>query len=167
MWSAGVGAEPGAPHDQGPANPHVYLADATARGAVRRAILGASLRLRRPGCQRIFTDFADESGQRLLANLEASTVTAAEYLFERVWFVDGNDTPQCQHDTRIAAFTAPGDKVIRVCAARFAVRFATETTAAEVIIIHELLHTLGLGENPPSSAEITRVVTERCGGGCP
>jgi len=29
-------------------------------------------------------------------------------------------------------------------------------------IIHEMLHTLGLGENPPSSREITQRVNERC-----
>jgi len=34
---------------------------------------------------------------------------------------------------------------------------------AEMILIHELLHTLGLGENPPTSLEITARVTERCG----
>jgi hypothetical protein len=165
MCSAVLGADPAEPQVQASANPRVYLSDATARGAVRRAILGASSRLTRPGCQQIFTDFKDESGQSLLANLQSSTVTAAEYLLERVWFVDGSDTPQCLHDTRMAAFTTPGDKVVRVCATRFASRFTTETTAAEVIIIHELLHTLGLGENPPSSAEITRQVTARCGAG--
>ena len=30
-------------------------------------------------------------------------------------------------------------------------------------LIHEMLHTLGLRENPPGSAEITRRVAERCG----
>jgi len=29
-------------------------------------------------------------------------------------------------------------------------------------LIHEMLHTLGLREDPPSSAEIARVVAERC-----
>ena len=33
---------------------------------------------------------------------------------------------------------------------------------AESLVIHELLHTLGLGENPPTSAEITRRVEARC-----
>ncbi len=164
LWSAVVGADPGEPHEQAPANLHVNLADATARGAVRRAVLGASSRLGRPGCQRIFTDFTDESGQRLLANLEGSTLTAVEYLLERILFVDGSDTPQCRHDTRMVAFTAPGDKVVRVCAARFAI---TNATAAEVIVIHELLHTLGLRENPPSSTEITQQVTKRCGADLP
>jgi hypothetical protein len=30
------------------------------------------------------------------------------------------------------------------------------------LIIHESLHTLGLGENPPSSSEITQHVERRC-----
>jgi len=31
-----------------------------------------------------------------------------------------------------------------------------------VLVIHEVLHTLGLGENPPSSATITIRVQNRC-----
>jgi hypothetical protein len=38
-------------------------------------------------------------------------------------------------------------------------------TAAEIIIIHEFLHVLGLGENPPTSDEITERVAARCGAG--
>jgi hypothetical protein len=145
-------------------SPRVYLADPVARGAVKRAVLGATVRLGRPGCQRIFTDFTDDWGQRLLAAIEESTRAAAEYLVERVWFVDGDDTPQCRNHPATAAFTGIGDHVIRVCATRFAERFARQTTAAELIIIHELLHTLGLGENPPTSSDITKQVTARCGG---
>jgi hypothetical protein len=29
-------------------------------------------------------------------------------------------------------------------------------------VLHEALHTLGLGENPPDSFEITRRVGQRC-----
>jgi len=146
------------------ASTHVHLADPVARGAVARAVLGATLRLGRPGCHQIFTDFADGAGQRLLAPIDASARTAAEYLVERVWFVDGDDTLQCRNHPATVAFTVVGAHVIRICAARFAERFMRETTAADVVIIHELLHTLGLGENPPKSADITKQVTARCGG---
>jgi len=159
MWgalTAGVAAEPG------PA-PRVYLSDSAARGVVERAILGAQVRLDRPGCRQVFTDFTDASGQPLLATLDATGLRAADYVVERVWFVDGSDTPQCLKATETAAFTEAGSKVVHVCASRFA-KLAHQTTAAEVLIIHELLHTLGLGENPPSSAEITHRVTSRCGG---
>ena len=37
-----------------------------------------------------------------------------------------------------------------------------DPTWAEVVVIHEALHTLGLGENPPSSAEISIRVAARC-----
>jgi hypothetical protein len=30
------------------------------------------------------------------------------------------------------------------------------------VLIHETLHTLGLGEDPPSSTEITKVVLRHC-----
>ena len=32
----------------------------------------------------------------------------------------------------------------------------------EAMVIHEMLHTLGLGENPPSTFEITARVRGRC-----
>lgn len=154
------GIEPG----QAKAVPHVRVADSVARWVVLSGILGAAARLRRPNCQRILTDFQDESGASLLANLAALPSTADAYVVERVWFVDGSDTPQCRKDQTLAAFTAAGSKVVWICAARFAQRFSGEITAAEVLIIHEVLHTLGLGEDPPSSAEITRQVIKRCGG---
>ena len=31
------------------------------------------------------------------------------------------------------------------------------------LLIHELLHTLGLGENPPTRSRITDAVMNRCG----
>lgn len=144
--------------------PRVHLADPVARGTVTRAVLGAAARLDRPGCQQILTDYRDGAGQLLLVSVDASSRSAAEYLIERVWFVDGDETRHCRLRPETAAFTAAGDHVIRVCASRFAGRFARQAAAAEVLVIHELLHTLGLGENPPTSAEITRQVTARCGG---
>jgi hypothetical protein len=33
---------------------------------------------------------------------------------------------------------------------------------AEMTVIHEVLHTLGLGENRPSSSQITAQVRKRC-----
>jgi hypothetical protein len=35
-------------------------------------------------------------------------------------------------------------------------------TLAEAMVIHEMLHTLGLGENPPTTFEITDRVMARC-----
>jgi hypothetical protein len=157
LSSAGIVA------DRGPV-PHMFLPDSVTRGVVERAILGAQVRLRRRGCRAIFTDFTDQSGRTLVENLESTGLQPAEYVFERVWFVDGSNTRQCVTSSATAAFTEVGSKVVYVCAATFAKLGHHQTSAAECLIIHELLHTLGLDENPPSSAEITARVTARCGG---
>jgi hypothetical protein len=57
------------------------------------------------------------------------------------------------------AFTHPGSQVIRVCGRQFRDR---DPEAAVIIVIHEFLHALGLGENPPTTHEITARVAARC-----
>jgi len=44
----------------------------------------------------------------------------------------------------------------------FVERQVGDPWTAENMVIHEMLHTLGLEENPPSSREITRRVNDRC-----
>ena len=39
---------------------------------------------------------------------------------------------------------------------------ANRPSDAEDLIIHELLHSLGLGENPPTSSQISSQVMRRC-----
>jgi hypothetical protein len=51
-----------------------------------------------------------------------------------------------------------------VCGRVFREAASRQESRAEIAVIHEALHTLGLGENPPDSLEITRRVAERCGG---
>ena len=160
MWGACSAAVAAGPDQV----PRVYLTDSMARGAVERAILGAQRHLRRPACSLVFGDFADGSRNSASAALSATGLQPAEYVVERIWFVDGSDAPQCRRPGETAAFTEAGSKVVRVCAARF-VTLAQRRTAAELLIIHEALHTLGVGENPPASADITSQVTKRCGGG--
>jgi hypothetical protein len=45
---------------------------------------------------------------------------------------------------------------------RFAKVQIENPSLSEFMVIHEMLHTLGLGENPPSSFEITEQVRRRC-----
>jgi hypothetical protein len=143
--------------------PRIQLQNSVVYGAVTRAVSGAGQRLARPVCQQVFTDFSDQSGEPLLARLEASGRTATQYLVERVQFIDGENAPLCRGGRPTAAFTTPGLDVVHVCPA-FADLGGHNPTAAEIVVIHELLHTLGLGENPPSSREISQRVTLRCGG---
>jgi hypothetical protein len=99
------------------------------------------------GCQRIFEDFAGPNGLPLADSVAASGKPPSELLAE-LHFVDGDETVQCRMDEGLAAFTAVGSHVIHVCGKRF-VRFRTKPERAEMLLIHELLHTLGrLGETP-------------------
>lgn len=143
------------------ADTQVFLGfmDTKIRLAVARAVEGAAARLARPSCQEVFSDFTDETGRSLWAKLVASGRSPAE-AFRLLRFVDDHGAPQCGWGVRLA-FTQTGSRVIRVCGLHFRDRSDTMT---EIILIHEFLHTLGLGENPPTSEAITERVAMRCGG---
>jgi len=135
--------------------------------AVERAKAGASQRLQDPGCLRLLTDFKDRQGRTLAQNLETWGVAAAEYV-RMIPFLDGSANPGCQRK-EIDLQTTPGLPPVFVCPAgagapnsRFAAVQARSPALAEAMVIHEMLHTLGLGENPPSSLEITERVRARC-----
>jgi hypothetical protein len=139
---------------------HILL-DGRARMAMEAALEGARARLSRPRCEKVFADFLDQDGRLLSENLRLAGLTAAEHL-AALYFVEA-DERRCRADEATTAFTTPGSRVIHVCAARFAGRFALKTRDGELLVIHELLHALGLGENPPRSSDITARVRGRCG----
>jgi hypothetical protein len=129
---------------------------------VNRAIDGAKQRLEDPECQRVFTDFQDANGNSLLANLSATGQSAAEYL-DGMWFIDASMARPCQRGDLLVAYTTPGHRVVYVCGSKFVHPiFRLDQRVAELVIIHELLHSLGLGENPPTSGQITKQVARRC-----
>jgi hypothetical protein len=131
------------------------------RKQLQRAISGAARRLSQCGCQTIFRDFLDDARQPLDSRFDALHQSSAEYLYT-LRFVDSRDTPYCVAHRDIAAYTARGSHVIHICGARFESAFLHDPATSEVVIIHELLHALGLGENPPSESEITHQVFARC-----
>lgn len=139
---------------------HIFLTGKP-RMVVKDSVEGAIRRLGRPTCQQVFTDFVDPAGHPLSVALEAWGKNPPEAL-AALYFVEGDGSKQCRADETTAAFTARGNRVIYVCGTRFADRFALKTTGGEILLIHELLHALGLGENPPSSARITETVWNRC-----
>ncbi len=57
----------------------------------------------------------------------------------------------------------PGSRVVWVCSSRLTARARENRRGVEIVLIHELLHTLGLEENPPTSAAINVAVNYRCG----
>jgi len=139
---------------------HLFLSG-KARMIVKDSIEGAARRLAKPTCQGIFDQFTDVAGHPLADKLAEWGKTPADAMAS-LYFVEGDSSAQCRTDETTAAFTVPHSRVVHVCGTRFADRFARKTAGGEVLMIHELLHALGLGENPPTSAQVTAAVWSRC-----
>ena len=60
------------------------------------------------------------------------------------------------------AVTEPGSRVVFICPTAFVEAVSGKPEQAEATLIHEMLHSLGLGENPPRSRDITERVLFRC-----
>jgi hypothetical protein len=138
----------------------VYIEDPYVRDAARRMIEAAAHWLSFPACQELLQDFADERGQPLRRKLAELGVTAVEYL-RLIVFEDGTNRSGCRQ-SGILAFTGPGSRVIYLCGRDFMRAADRAPEDVRAAVIHEMLHSLGLGENPPSSREITRQVRQRC-----
>jgi hypothetical protein len=136
--------------------------DSMTRAALERAGEGALRRLQDPECQQVFSDFQDAEGRPLREKLEAAGQTGAGYLSSRIFFADGSGSRACQSSENLAV-TNPGSAVVFVCARQFRERVVRDPAWVEAALIHEELHSLGLGENPPSSLEINERVARRCG----
>ncbi len=126
---------------------------------VERAKAGAARKLRDPECLKLLTDFRDGQGRPLQEALEEWGVGAAEYL-EMIPFLDGSSRPLCRGNG-VELVSSPGVPRVFVCR-RVSTTQIREPFMDEDMVIHEMLHTLGLGENPPSSLEITHRVKGRC-----
>jgi hypothetical protein len=141
----------------------IDLRDRPATLAVHTAITGAFQRLGSPACQDVLSEFTDQSGRPLKENLLRTGQTPQEYL-GLLSYTDGAGQAPCGRPG-ILAFTSPGTRIVYVCG-RFRDRFLTlrlkDREELELALIHEALHTLGLGENPPSPQEISEKVRLRC-----
>ena len=126
---------------------------------LERAREGAARKLANPECLRVLDDFQDAAGRPLSAKLAAFDRSAADYL-RMIPFLDGSSERLCRGG-RAEAFTTMGIPRVYVCPS-FVEKQVRDPLAAESIVIHEMLHTLGLGEDPPTSREITAVVNTRC-----
>jgi hypothetical protein len=120
---------------------------------------GAQRRLRSSECQKVLDDFADGEGRRLSERLRVFGVSPEEYL-GMLPFLDGASRPLCESG-QSQLLTTAGTARVLVCKP-FLETVRDRRITAEVYVIHEMLHTLGLGENPPSSQEITQRVIRRC-----
>ena len=139
----------------------VRIPDPLAQRATIAALESASARFADADCRKIFTDFKDGNGRSLADRLSAVAVDIHVYL-TMVTFIDDTRHRMCERG--VLAFTAPGDRVVRVCSNELTQINAQRPDYVVASLIHEILHTLGLGENPPSAREITARVLDRCGG---
>jgi hypothetical protein len=146
-----------------PVNPgnwqRLQLADPVARHVARNALDLAWQRLGQPACRAVLSGFTDSSGRPLEHKLAALSVDVQTYLTMLV-FIDGTRERPCT--TGVLAFTSPGSRVIRICIAQLKQAWQQAPDHTTANFIHEMLHTLGLSENPPSSAEITSRVLAAC-----
>jgi len=126
---------------------------------VATARAGALKRLEDDECRKVFTDFRDARGRTLQQNLEEWGASPAEYI-ALIPFVDGSSQVLCR-ETKTALVASPGVRRVFVCRT-FADFQLRQPRVAESMLIHEILHTLGLGENPPTSIEITQRIEARC-----
>jgi hypothetical protein len=149
----------------GPAAPgivHVRLGGRYDAGTVQRSLDRARGRLERPQCQRVFAEFQDATGRPLQDALDRTGRSGAEHL-GTLLFYDGGGQSRCSSG-RTLAFTWVGSPIVFVCTQQFVAAARRDPILADAALIHESLHSLGLGENPPTSSEITSRVISRCRG---
>jgi len=137
---------------------NVRLVHVVEKATVARALDGAARKLALPECQALLDEFKDPSGRPLRDALQVSGRSAPEYL-GGVFFYDA---PPALCRTSSLAVTQPGSRAILVCGSRFVRQVGRDPRHAEATLIHEVLHSLGLGENPPSPDYITERIEARC-----
>lgn len=151
------------PQSAGPRPPPLLthsIRNATVRFALERAAAAAVERLERDSCRRVLTEFRDASGRTMQEKLDSLGDTPRSFLW-RLTFREGLDH-RCR-DSRRLAFTTIGGREVFICGTAFWQVYRTNPAHVEALIIHEMMHTLGLGENPPTTFEITERVMARCG----
>ena len=137
----------------------VRALDPGAASIAEAARQGAIARLRNPECRQVLGDFTDAMGRTLHEKLQAFGVGPDEYL-AMLPLLDGEGRPLCKAN-RSQLVTSAGVPRVFVCKS-FLETVYQRRAMAEVYVIHEMLHTLGLGENPPTSQDITQKVVKRC-----
>ena len=137
------------------------------QGVVERVRARAAARLDNAECRTLLSEFKDRHGRTLAENLEPFGVSASRYLLD-LSFVDGSPLPAC-HSPAVTMAVHPGMPRVFVCPlgpgrtnSKLSRIEFNSGSLAEAMVIHEMLHTLGLGENPPTTFEITARVREMC-----
>lgn len=138
---------------------NVRLSNNIHNQAVRRVVASAARRLDEQSCEGVVDEFTAKDGRSLRATLAERDITASDAL-RAIYFYDGMSHRACGRD--VYAFTSPGYRMVFLCSNKFFRASLEQPVVADIMLIHELLHVLGLAENPPPSATITQRVFARC-----
>lgn len=129
---------------------------------VRGPLAQAAARLSTPGCASLLADLADvRTGRPLGETLARSGLNAGGWL-RSLHVLPGDGRADCVPG-RTLAFTPVGSRVVWVCPLALERLRRSQRSLVANVLVHESLHSLGLGENPPSSEEISLLVESRCG----
>jgi hypothetical protein len=129
-------------------------------GVVRRAVEEAKTRLHVAECEGLVDEFKDPDGVSLRKRLEDQDMTI-EARLDAIRFVDASESEHCR-SSNTYAFAVRAGLVVYVCPRTMEKALRRQPARVQAVVIHELLHTVGLGENPPTSTYITARVEARC-----
>ncbi len=165
VWTAALGAatgggtrasQPAAVISPKERWPRVYLSDAFLAGRVRSALDEASRVLAGDQCRLLLTEFRDDRQRLLQDHLVRLNLDIHAYL-SFVIFVDSDRS--CANTLM---YTAPFSRVVWVCSGNAERIAAASHWRFTRSVIHEVLHTLGLGQDPPTQDEIDSRIERSC-----
>jgi len=139
--------------------PRVYVGNIVARAAVKASLDRAIQRLRNPDCSRALLALRGSGGESLGVTLAQRAPSWADYL-QGVYFSEGTTGSPCQRRS-VLAFTAVNSRVVFICSDAFLSLRRRSIWHAEAVIIHEILHTLGLPDRNDDQ-DITEQVLQAC-----
>ena len=127
---------------------------------VTAAVANAAARLETRPCALLLDDYVDtRTGRTLAENLAATGRTASEHVSALLF--RGAPGLRPRGGRRVFAFTVPASAIVYLCRDDL-LRIQTFRPLLTAVVIHEVLHTLGLQEDRPSSVSVTERVLERC-----
>jgi hypothetical protein len=138
---------------------YIRVDDPETASELRHTIRGVLEWLQRSECRAVLSDFQDASGSSVSELLSRRNQSLEEHM-QSLFFEDGRHLRGCQRRLWYAA-TSPGSHFIHVCPGKFH-ELLGRPLQARAVILHEVLHSLGVEEDPPSSHEITAGVLARC-----
>jgi hypothetical protein len=88
-------------------------------------------------------------------------MTAKEFLNVVIFKDTEERLGKCDRQGTLA-FTTPGDRIVYLCGRASERAWRRNPDDAQNTLIHEMLHALGLSENPPSPREIRYRIQQLC-----